>query len=414
MITTTTSLGPRLRQARELSGYSQQEVAELLGVAREVVSYWENNRRVPALAQVRRLAEAFGVSLDYLIGEEPESTAVEEHSLLYRGLKTQSPQTRSGIHRWLTFLDDWAALLTDYGEPLPGRQAPPRKDWRAATAITDSRQAPKLASEVREEYRLGIKAIPDLLSFLDSQRVLVYRTALDQVGNGEGISGAFYNHPQLGYCILVNTNTTGGRQAFTLAHEFAHALFHYQERGLISRAGDTDRKERFADAFAAHFLIPSETLCKLVQRLPSQQITSPFEVIYLQQHFRVSYATTLNRLRSEGLLTPEQYEEYRGYSPSALARQLGYDGDEYYPSNQSPVVSLATYPNSVLHRVHLLVSEGDLSPAGASDLLHVPQEEILEDLLARPEVARPEEFKEFSELPEPGTPRSRTGGGKHC
>lgn len=414
MITTITSLGPRLRQARELAGYSQQEVAELLGVAREVVSYWENNRRVPGLAQVRHLAEAFGVSLDYLVGEEPESTTVEEHGLLYRGLKSQSSQTKTGIHRWLTFLDDWAALLEDCGEALPGRQAPPCKNWRAATAITDSRLAPKLATEVREQFHLGLGAIPDLLSFLDSKNVLVYRAALDRVGNGEGISGAFYNHPRLGYCILVNTNTTAGRQTFTLAHEYAHALFHYQERGLISRAGDTDRKERFADAFAAHFLIPSETLCELVQRLPSKAVSSASEVIRLQQHFRVSYATTLNRLRSEGLLTPEKYEEYRGYSPSALARQLGYDSDEYYPSNQRPEVSLAAYPNSVLQRVYLLVSEGELSPAGAGDLLQVPKEEVLEELLAKPEIASPEESKEFFELPEPGTPRSRSSGGKHC
>ncbi len=404
---TTTSLGPRLRQARELAGYSQQEAADVLGVAREVISYWENDHRVPGLAQVRRLAEAFGVSADFLLGAESEPVAAEEHALLYRGLSSQSAQTKAGVRRWLTFLNDWATLLEDCGESLPGRQKPP-KEWRAAAAITDSRQAPRLAERVRQEYHLGSKAIPDLLSFLDGQNVLVYRTALDRVGDGEGVSGAFYNHPQLGYCILVNTNTTAGRQTFTLAHEFAHALFHYQERGLISRAGDTDRKESFADIFAAHFLIPGETLRHLVQRRPAHAITSALEVISLQRHFRVSYATTLNRLRSEGLLTLEQYEQYRRYSPSALAKQLGYDVDEYYPTNGVPKVSLASYPNSVLQRIHILVTTGELSPASAADLLQVSQEEVLEELLAKPKLAQLRESEEFSELPQPGTPRLRS------
>jgi Zn-dependent peptidase ImmA (M78 family)/transcriptional regulator with XRE-family HTH domain len=401
-MTAALGLGARLRQARELADYNQQEIAEVLGVVREVVSYWENDRRVPSFAQLARLAEAYGVTTGSLLGTEPPPVASEEHELVYRGLRHQPPRTKAAIGRWLAFLDDWADLLTTCGVKLPGRSIAPKRAWRAAEAIRDSRLAPRLAHEVREHYGLGSDAIPDLLAFLDREKILVYRVGLDPIGDGAGVSGVTYNHPRLGTSILVNTVTTPGRQTFTLAHEFAHALFHAQERGLVSRAGAPDRLERFADAFAAHFLVPGDALRKRVAQLPYQKVASAFDVIDLHRFFRVSYATMLNRLRGEGLLSPEQYEEYRGYSPSHLASRLGLACDDYFPSSQGPATSsLGCYPTSVLDRVDTLVRDRQLSPAAAADLLQVPLEEILGELLARPEDATAAERQEFRELPEP-------------
>jgi Zn-dependent peptidase ImmA (M78 family)/transcriptional regulator with XRE-family HTH domain len=397
--------GIRLRQARELAEYSQQEIAEILGVVRETVSYWENDRRVPSAVQLARLAEAYGVTTGSLLGTEPPLVASEEHELVYRGLRQQPPRTKAAIGRWLAFLDDWADLLASCGIDLPGRSVAPKREWRAAEAIRDSRLAPRLAQDVRAYYGLGSDAIPDLLAFLDREGVLVYRVALDPIGDGEGVSGVTYNHPRLGSCILVNTHTTPGRQTFTLAHEFAHALFHYQERGLVSRAGDPDRTERFADAFAAHFLVPGDALGRQVLQLPYGEVASAFDVIALHRYFRVSYATMLNRLRSEGLLTLAQYEEYQGYSPSHLARRLGFTSDDYVPSRQMLASTLACYPTSVLDRVSALIRAEELSPMGAADLLQVSLEEILGDLLARPDSATPTESQEFRELPEPTAAR---------
>src|SRR5829696_953987 len=119
----TTSLGTRLRQARELADYSQQQSANLVGVPREVISYWENDRRVPSLVQLGRLAELYDVSPGTLLGTEPDLVASEEHELLYRDLRSQQPRTKAEVRRWLAFLDDWAELLAQSGVSLPGRWA---------------------------------------------------------------------------------------------------------------------------------------------------------------------------------------------------------------------------------------------------------------------------------------------------
>jgi transcriptional regulator with XRE-family HTH domain len=399
------SLGARLRQARELAGYNQQDIAEVLGVVRETVSYWENDRRLPSAVQLARLAEAYGVTTGSLLGSESPPLASEEHELVYRGVRRQPPRTKAAIGRWLAFLDDWADLLASCGIDLPGRSLAPKREWRAAEPIRDSRLAPRLALDVRAYYSLGSDAIPDLRAFLDREGVLVYRVALDPIVDGGGVSGVTYNHPRLGSCILVNSATTPGRQTFTLAHEFAHALFHYQERGLVSRAGDPDRTERFADAFAAHFLVPGDTLGKQVAQLPYGKVTSTFDVIALHRYFRVSYATMLNRLRGEGLLALAQYEEYRGYSPSHLASRLGFASNDPVSSRQTLASTLACYPTSILDRVSALIRAEELSPMGAADLLQVSLEELLGELLAPPDSATPTESQEFGELPEPTAAR---------
>ena len=358
------SLGARLRRSRELAEYTQQEIADLLGVVREAVSYWENERRLPSAVQLARLAEAYGVTTGSLLGMEPPPVADEEHESIYRALRGQTARTKAGVRRWLTFLDEWADLLQACGGALPGRAKPPQREWRSAQPIRDSRVAPRLAQAVRDYYGLGSDAIPDLPAFLDCQGVLVYRVALDRIEGDEGILAATYNHPRLGGCILVNTAVTPGRQTFTYAHEFAHTLFQYQVPAHVCRPGDPDRAERFADAFAAHFLVPGAALRTQVAQLPYAKVASAFEVVALQRYFRVSYATLLNRLWSEGILSPEQYDEYREYSPGDLADRLGLAHDESTLSGQSLRISLGSYPTSVLDRVSALITSEDLTLPG--------------------------------------------------
>lgn len=404
-MTTSAGLGERLRQAREWAGFSQQDAAEVTGIAREVISYWETDRRVPGLGQLTRLAATYGTTAAYLLGHAPAPSQAEEHARLYRAVDARAPRTRAEVQRWLAFLDAWAGLREEGGEELPGRGKPPRP-WLAPHAITDSRRAARLASEVREHFHLGLDAIPDLVAFLDQHDVLVYRVALDPIDAPGTVSGIFYNHPQLGYCILVNTNTTPGRQTFTLAHEYAHALFHYQETGLVSRAGAAVRTETFADAFAAHFLVPAESLRALVTRRGERMIESPYDVVRLQQYFRVSYAMLLNRLFTEGLLTAEQYAAYQTYSPTALARQLGLDTRQYDRPVAPHAATLARYPPSVLERARSLIEHDALSPSSTASLLGVSLEAIHEQLLVAPPAADADERREFAELPPPRPPKA--------
>ncbi len=64
------SQGQRIRLARESVGMEQADLAEHVRVARATISSWEigSNKRPVAYAYLRLIAEATGVSLDWLQG----------------------------------------------------------------------------------------------------------------------------------------------------------------------------------------------------------------------------------------------------------------------------------------------------------------------------------------------------------
>lgn len=63
-------LGERIKNLRIESGYSQPELAKLLGVSNGLISFWENNVNEPKASYIRKLSDIFGVSTDYLLGKK--------------------------------------------------------------------------------------------------------------------------------------------------------------------------------------------------------------------------------------------------------------------------------------------------------------------------------------------------------
>lgn len=59
------SVGQKLRLLRKEKRLTQQELADALNVKRATVSNYEIGRRSPHLSELRRIAEYFGVGLDY-------------------------------------------------------------------------------------------------------------------------------------------------------------------------------------------------------------------------------------------------------------------------------------------------------------------------------------------------------------
>lgn len=76
-------LGEKIAQLRRKNGWSQEELADKMGVSRQAVSKWESGQTMPDLERILRLSSLFGVTIDYLLkdGEAPErprSEAVED------------------------------------------------------------------------------------------------------------------------------------------------------------------------------------------------------------------------------------------------------------------------------------------------------------------------------------------------
>lgn len=58
----------RLKELREEMGISQYEFARRLGVAQSTVGGWESGKREPSFDTLKKIAEFFNTSVDYLLG----------------------------------------------------------------------------------------------------------------------------------------------------------------------------------------------------------------------------------------------------------------------------------------------------------------------------------------------------------
>lgn len=72
-------LADKIINERKKNGWSQEEMADKLGVSRQAVSKWESAQSIPDLKRVVNMAQLFGVSTDYLLLDEMEDTPNVEY-----------------------------------------------------------------------------------------------------------------------------------------------------------------------------------------------------------------------------------------------------------------------------------------------------------------------------------------------
>lgn len=95
-------LAEKIAEERKRNGWSQEELAERLGVSRQAVSKWESAGAVPDLQRVIQLAEVFCVTTDYLLKDELERPAAAAEA---GGAETAPPCRRVSMEEANAYLD---------------------------------------------------------------------------------------------------------------------------------------------------------------------------------------------------------------------------------------------------------------------------------------------------------------------
>ena len=65
------NLGERLKELRKRERLTQEMVADKLKISRSRYANWENNESSPGYSMLKKLAQIYDVSVDYLLNGEP-------------------------------------------------------------------------------------------------------------------------------------------------------------------------------------------------------------------------------------------------------------------------------------------------------------------------------------------------------
>ena len=97
--------GEKLKQARHRADLTQEDVIKKLGVTRQSLSNWENDRTYPDLASAVRLSDLYHIPLDDLLRDDME-------------LRRQMENQRNNRKKWIFALFDFSLLLLASFIPL--------------------------------------------------------------------------------------------------------------------------------------------------------------------------------------------------------------------------------------------------------------------------------------------------------
>ena len=78
------NLSDKIIHLRKLKGWSQNELSKKIEVSREIIGRYERSDATPSIDIAKRMAEAFEVSLDYLVGNAEEKV---DKAILHRVLE---------------------------------------------------------------------------------------------------------------------------------------------------------------------------------------------------------------------------------------------------------------------------------------------------------------------------------------
>ena len=327
-------LGARLRAAREARGLTQAQAAAELQVSRPLLIAMEKGSRQVQPEELIKLARFYGKPVSDLLRPTEPPVAIGAR---FRAALASAPETDNLpdlIARLEELADNYLDLLRRAGADPPGQYPPVRR----IDHLDPAQAGEDLASEERNRLGIGDGPIQRLREVLEIDVGL--RIFIEPLPSR--VAGLFVYVEPLGGCIALNTNHPSERRRWTLAHEYAHFLVSRDraEVTLVSHRRQAPESERFADAFAANFLMPRSGLSRRFNELKRSKagpITAA-ALVQLAHAYRVSVQALTLRLEDLRLVRAGTWDRLRdnNFQPRAAARMLGLEADDEYAAESLP------------------------------------------------------------------------------
>lgn len=165
--------------------------------------------------------------------------------------------------------------------------------------------------------------------------------------------------------MLINSNSTRGRQHFTVCHEFYHLFFDESPLPHICGVAISDT-EKNADLFASALLMPREGILPMIEvkELVDKRLGLA-TVLRIEQMFQVSRISLLRRLKDINMLSKMQFDALQRIPVIDSAREYGYDLALYKSGNDG--VTIGDFGE----KARLLFESGKISEGHYMELLNM-------------------------------------------
>jgi Zn-dependent peptidase ImmA (M78 family) len=289
-------IGTRLKLARAAAGLSLRGLEERLGglVSAQGIGKYERDEMMPSSTVLIALAKALGVTEEHLLNTaDVELVGVEFRKQKLTTVKDDAAVRARILSEVERYLEIERILHLDSSEADVPRKRPVRTLESVETA----------ASALREHWKLGHDAIPNLCEFLEEKGIKICAIDLpEKVSGVQALVRTAEDDPLP--VIVVNANHAGERQRFTIAHELGHLYLSPTEGPDIEPA---------CQRFAGAFLVPRDVLLREVGH--HRRSISLHELLALKLLFGVSAQAIAYRCKDLGIISQATFTEiFRQFS----------------------------------------------------------------------------------------------------
>jgi Zn-dependent peptidase ImmA (M78 family)/DNA-binding XRE family transcriptional regulator len=274
--------GERVKQAREIRGYTQSQLAAVAGVHQSNIARLERNEFSPSDALLRALS----IHLDFPVEFFQQESGPEFPlgSLLFRKRAKLKSQDRYKIRQL-------ARLNYELMEVVSRRFA--TYDIRIPRLL----ESPQLAAKItRAALGYSPDTPVDSLTYRLEKSGVVVLSIPHPIDEHDAFSLWADSEPRRPVLVLT-TGKPGDRQRFNLAHELGHLVLHQTFTGSIAMI------EEEANLFAAEFLMPAAA----IRREFARPVTLSGLAV-LKKRWGVSIQALALRARDLQVISERQYK----------------------------------------------------------------------------------------------------------
>jgi Zn-dependent peptidase ImmA (M78 family)/DNA-binding XRE family transcriptional regulator len=274
--------GDRIKQAREICGLTQKQLADNLGVNQSAIAQMEAGRISPSDDILQKIV--FQTEFPISFFKQGQSAEFPLGTLLLRSRASLTAREKSIARQYARVIFETIEKMEKNITPLPLRL--PRIDNDPASAAIQARSFLGLSPDV---------PVGNLINILEKNGVVVLALPL-HMDREDAFSAWVGNETRRPIIAITNIGVPGDRLRFSVAHELGHLVIHQKFEG------DMKKIEKEANAFAGEFLLPKEVM--LSEMIPPITLSS---LMSLKKRWKVSLAFLIRRAFVLQVVSQRQY-----------------------------------------------------------------------------------------------------------
>lgn len=344
-------IGQRIRNSRVHKGLSMQEVADTIGVSKQMINKYEQGKSMPTSEKLIALSKLFHQKIDYFF-RKPEVIIGEisfrkKSKFGVKKVNALKEEIRIQIENYL-FIENICEVNNSFTNPIEN------------VSIENEEQIKHIVKQVRNHWNIGQDAIHNIIDVLEDNHIKVIEVE-EESGSFDGLATIIDNKYHI---IVIAKAMPIERKRFTLLHELGHLLLPISEL-------DEKQQEKLCNVFASEMLLSEENA--VLEFGKNRSRISFEELKNVQEKYGISIAAIVYKLGQSKIMSQERVKKFYqriNFEPH-LKKQVEeerYDG--------------AAHSNRYENLVYRAVSEELISMSKASSLLQISLDELKNKLTA--------------------------------